>query len=100
MLLLWVFLVILFHVCLCYAALAVPCRLMITLCDGTNFLTLLCSCDFAIFPYGVSGQVWHLIVLIPDLCHLLYFASFTFHYFFIRERERERGREREREAGE
>ena len=26
-----------------------------------------------IFPYGVLGQVWHLIVWIPDLCLLHYF---------------------------
>ena len=32
------------------------------------------SCVFVNFPYGVSGQVWHLIVSIPDLCHLLYFS--------------------------
>ena len=24
--------------------------------------------DFVTFPYGTPGQVWYLIVLIPDLC--------------------------------
>ena len=38
-------------------------------------LALLCvmfPCVFVTFPYGVSGQVWYLIVSVPDLC-LLYF---------------------------
>ena len=28
------------------------------------------NCDFVTFPFGILGQVWYLIVLIPDLCHL------------------------------
>ena len=42
----------------------------------SNFLALLCvmfSCVFVTFPYDVLGQVWYLIVLIPDLCLLPYF---------------------------
>ena len=31
------------------------------------------SCVFVTFPYGVLGQVWYLIVSIPDLCQLSYF---------------------------
>ena len=34
------------------------------------------SLCFVTFPYGALGQVWYLIVLIPDLCHLLYFYHF------------------------
>ena len=30
-------------------------------------------CVFVTFPCGVLGQVWYLIVSIPDLCHLIYF---------------------------
>ena len=32
-------------------------------------MALLCvmfSCDFVTFPCGVQGQVWYLIVVIPD----------------------------------
>ena len=29
--------------------------------------------DFVTIPYGTLGQVWYLIVLIPDLCRLSYF---------------------------
>ena len=32
------------------------------------------SCGFVPFPYGVLGQVWCLIVSIPDLCLLPYFG--------------------------
>ena len=35
-------------------------------------------CVFGTFPYGVSGQVWYLIVSIPDLCLLLFFGLFSF----------------------
>ena len=31
------------------------------------------SCEFATFPFGILGQVWYLIVSIPDLCTLTYF---------------------------
>ena len=32
---------------------------------------------FVTFPYGVSGQVWYLIVSIPDLCFLLHFCQYA-----------------------
>ena len=75
-LLLWILLLFMFHVCPCYAVLSFPCNLVITPWDRTDFLFLLCvmfSCVFATFPYCVPGQVWYLIVSIPDLCLLLYF---------------------------
>ena len=43
---------------------------------GANLLALLFvmfvmfACGFVTFPYGFSGQVWYLIVSIPDLCLL------------------------------
>ena len=30
------------------------------------------NCDFVTFPCGILGQVWYLIVLIPDPCLLSY----------------------------
>ena len=36
-------------------------------------LYVMFSCVFVIFPYGVLGQVWFFIALIPDLCLLSYF---------------------------
>ena len=32
-------------------------------------------CIFFTFPFGVLGQVWYLIVSIPDLCFLSYLKS-------------------------
>ena len=34
------------------------------------------SCVCVTFPYDILGQVWYLIVSIPDLCLLPYFALF------------------------
>ena len=36
-------------------------------------LFVMFNCDFVTFPCAILGQVWHLIVLIPDLFHLFYF---------------------------
>ena len=38
-------------------------------------LALVCdvSCDFVTFLFGILGQVWYLIVLIPYPCCLSYF---------------------------
>ena len=34
-------------------------------------LFVMSNCDFVTFPCGILGQVWYLIVLIPDLCLFL-----------------------------
>ena len=36
-------------------------------------LFVIFNCVFVTFPCGILGQVWYLIVLIPDLCCLSYF---------------------------
>ena len=42
----------------------------------TSWLSFVVSnCEFVIFSIGILGQVWYLIVSIPDLCTLTYFAS-------------------------
>ena len=33
------------------------------------------NCMIVTFPFGILGQVWYLIVLIPDLCPLSYFYT-------------------------
>ena len=33
------------------------------------------NCEFCHFPIGILSQVWYMIVLIPDLCTLNYFAK-------------------------
>ena len=39
-------------------------------------LALVCDvyCEFVTFPFGILGQVWFLIVSIPDPCFLSYFG--------------------------
>ena len=37
-------------------------------------LFVMFNCDFVTFPHDVLGQVWYLIVSIPDLCRLSYFT--------------------------
>ena len=52
------------------------CSLVVTCWEKADLLALLyamLSCVFVTFPYSVPGQVWYLIVPIPDLCLLSYF---------------------------
>ena len=37
----------------------------------TSWLSFICV--FVTFPCGILGQVWYLIVSIPDHCHLSHF---------------------------
>ena len=38
-------------------------------------LFVMFNCVFVTFPCGILGQVWYLIVSIPDLCPLSYFVT-------------------------
>ena len=56
--------------------LPVHCSPVVTCWERADLLALLYvmfACVFDTFPYGVLGQVWHLILSIPDLFFL--FAS-------------------------
>ena len=46
-----------------------------------DLLALVCDVysDFVTFPFGIFGQVWYLIVLIPDPCCLSYFDLSPFY---------------------
>ena len=60
----------------CHAFLYVHCSVVVTCWERANLLALLYvmfSCGFVTCPCGVLGQVWYLIVSIPDLCLLTYF---------------------------
>ena len=35
------------------------------------------DCVIVAFPFGILGQVWYLIVSIPDLCILSYFHTLS-----------------------
>ena len=65
---------------LCFVSVMLSCLFIAALCSPAggraNLLDLLYvmfSCVFGTFPCGVLGQVWYLIVSIPDLCLLPYF---------------------------
>ena len=47
---------------------------VVTCWERADLLALVCGvyCEFH-FPIGILGQVWYLIVSIPDLCTLTYF---------------------------
>ena len=40
-------------------------------------LFVMFNCVFVTFPCGILGQVWYLIVSIPDLCRLSYLMHST-----------------------
>ena len=42
------------------------------LTSGLSFVVP--NCEFVTFPIGILGQVWYLIVIIPDLCTLTYLS--------------------------
>ena len=42
------------------------------------------NCVFVTLPCGILGQVWYLIVLIPDLCPLSYFVSISALCWFVK----------------
>ena len=63
----------LFMSCDCHAFESVYC------CPWSpDLLALVCDvyCGFVTFPCGILGQVWYLIVSIPDFCRLSYFVSY------------------------
>ena len=66
------FLLFMFRVC--HAFLSVHCSLVVTCWERANLLALLYVmfyCVVVTFPCCVLGQVWFLIVSIPDLCPIL-----------------------------
>ena len=69
------FFVIMFSVC--HPVWPVHCSLVVTCWERAGLLSLvrvMFSCVFIVFPCGVLGQVWYLIVLIPEFCFLPYFT--------------------------
>ena len=53
------------------AALRSPARKGLT----SLLLILMFNCVFVTFHSGILGQVWYLIISIPDLCRLSYFPT-------------------------
>ena len=65
----------LFRSCVFHALASVHCCLVVTCWERADLLALVCDVKlcFVTYPCGILGQVWYLIVLIPDLCCLSYF---------------------------
>ena len=61
--------------CVCHAFASVHCCLVFTWGKRADLLALVC-CDFVTFPFGILGQVWYLIVSIPDPCVLSFLLLF------------------------
>ena len=58
---------------------SVHCCLVVTCWEGlSSWLSFVMSnCEVVTkFPIGIMGQVWCLIVSIPDICHLSYFETY------------------------
>ena len=49
---------------------------MVSYCSDPVFFWVRANCEF--FTFGILGQVWYLIVTIPDLCTLTYFKFVFF----------------------
>ena len=49
---------------------------VVTCWERADPLALVCGVELCVchFPIGIMGQVWYLIVSIPDLCTLTYFV--------------------------
>ena len=64
--------------CVCHASLSSHCSLVVTCGETADLLACLnlkFSCFFVTFPCGVLGQVWCLIVSIPNLCLVTHFHN-------------------------
>ena len=72
----------LFISCVYHASASVHCCLVVTSREMADLLALLrdAYCEFATFLFGILGQVWYLIVLIPDPCCLSYFTELLYAY--------------------
>ena len=69
---------VLFMSCVCHSFAPIHCVLWsLAGKELTSWLSfVMFHCVFVTFPFGILGQVWYLIVSIPDRCHLSYFYSY------------------------
>ena len=62
----------LFLYCVWHAFASAHCCLVVTFWESADLLAPVCGVVIVTFPFGILGQVWYLIVSIPDLCSLSY----------------------------
>ena len=80
-LLFWILLVI-YVSFFCHAVFSVHCSLVVTWWERADLLVLLYvmfSCFFVTFPCSVLGQMWFLIVSIPNICLFPHFEETWLH---------------------
>ena len=65
--------------CVSHAFASVHCCHVVTCLERADLLALVGDvfCIIVTIPCGILGQVWYLIVSIPDLCLLSYFVVLT-----------------------
>ena len=63
--------------CVCHAFASVHCCLVVTCWERADLMSLVFGVKlcFVTFPCGILGEVWYLIVSIPDLCPYLTFIK-------------------------
>ena len=68
------------RLCCLYLVFVVLWRVFIAGLWSPGGMPLVCDvcCGFVAFPFGILGQVWYLIVSIPDPCCLSYFDKLAF----------------------
>ena len=72
------------HLCFLCLVFVMPLCVSVYMCfvvtcwERAAFLALVCGvyCESVTLPNGILGQVWYLIVSIPDLCTLTYFETY------------------------
>ena len=52
--------------------------------DLLDLVYIMFPCSFVTFLYGVLGQVWYLIVFIPNICLLPTLFVFAYHTKLVR----------------
>ena len=74
----------LFMSCVYHDFAFVHCCLVVARMERDDLLALVCDvcCDFVTFPFGILGQVWYLIVSIPEPCYLSYFNLLLRRYIY------------------
>ena len=68
----------LFMSCVSHAFTSVHCCLVVTYWERADLLFEMFNCVFVTLPCGILGQMWYLIVSIPDICGLSYIAFVQF----------------------
>ena len=79
---------VLFMSCVCHAFASVHCCRVVTWRERADLLAFVC--DFVTFPFGILGQVWYLIVSIPDPCCCVSYFTYRLEPLSTRQQKADR----------